>query len=519
MSSFFRDIKEYVGFDEADSARLLEADALVSSEYRAIVDHFYDRILNHPQAHRAITGGAAQVERLKATLRMWLSSAFLGPHDDAYCEMRLRIGRAHVQINLPQQYMFTAMAVIREDVAAALKKGAAPATDLDLTLISFHKLMDLELAIMLHSYKQHSEDQLQSMQRLAGMGRVSESLISTVGSGIIALSVEGRVEEWNREAERIHGCSRTEAIGKDYLRDFLPLEEHVRVGQEFVQILAGTDVRGCENLVLGPDGAMRSLLWNATRLVDDEGEVTGFVMVGQDITERKSAQQAAARAQKMESIGMLAAGVAHEVNNPLAGLTACCTALRNRTVPEQKQEEYWHTIDDALNRIGKIVRGLTDYAQPRAQHATQVPVAEAVSACLNLVAPTLREKNVTIHTTIDESLSVYADRSHVMQALVNLVLNAVYELPEDGEIAFSACSKDGKVGLSVADNGRGIPEHLLQKVCDPFFTTKPAGQGTGLGLSITEGLVKSNGGVLEVRAQDEGGAEFMIWLPTEPGTT
>ncbi|MBI2373660.1 MAG: histidine kinase [Deltaproteobacteria bacterium] len=177
MTSLFDDMKDYVGFTPDDSALLAELAVRVRPHVPAIVDHFYACILRHPRAHAAITGGAAQVERLKGTLREWLESSLVGPHDEAYFERRSRIGRRHVRIDLPQRYMLSAMDVMRTDVRAIVENEYADPELRQRTGNALDKLFDIELAIMLETYKEDSEARLRRKERLATLGQ----LAATVG--------------------------------------------------------------------------------------------------------------------------------------------------------------------------------------------------------------------------------------------------------------------------------------------------------------------------------------------------
>jgi signal transduction histidine kinase len=174
----FRDkVTAYVGFDESSTAALREARPLVAPHFTAIIDDFYATIEAHPDARAAMTGGSAQIGRLKQSLLRWIDELFTGPHDEAYFERRLRIGRVHVQINLPQMYMLTAMDRIRVRTVAALR--TAPQIDgdrLDVMLTAIHQILDIELAIMLESYRDDLLAKNRTAERLATIGQFAAGI-------------------------------------------------------------------------------------------------------------------------------------------------------------------------------------------------------------------------------------------------------------------------------------------------------------------------------------------------------
>ncbi|HVU52348.1 MAG TPA: protoglobin domain-containing protein [Polyangia bacterium] len=175
--TFLENMKLYVGFGPASSAALREAHPLVAPHFGPIIDDFYATIEAHPGARAAITGGAAQIQRLKGSLLRWIDEVFLGPHDEAYFERRARIGRMHVQIDLPQVYMLTAMDRIRVQSLAALRAGSALRTeDAERMITALHQILDMELAIMLETYREDLLAKNRTAERLATIGQFAASI-------------------------------------------------------------------------------------------------------------------------------------------------------------------------------------------------------------------------------------------------------------------------------------------------------------------------------------------------------
>jgi signal transduction histidine kinase len=176
LSTFREKVLAYVGFDEASTAALREARALVAPHFGPIIDDFYATIEAHPDARAAITGGAMQIARLKQSLLRWIDELFTGPHDEAYFQRRLRIGRVHVQINLPQMYMLTAMDRIRVQTVAVMRDAGTDEGQLRRMLTAIHQMMDIELAIMLESYRDDLLSRNLTAERLATIGQFAAGI-------------------------------------------------------------------------------------------------------------------------------------------------------------------------------------------------------------------------------------------------------------------------------------------------------------------------------------------------------
>jgi signal transduction histidine kinase len=206
------DIHAYVGFGPLDADRLRELRELAAPEFPAIAARFYDSVLSHPQAHAAITGGAEQVARLQQTLVEWMDSGLSGPHDAEYLRRRLRIGRVHVAIGLPQRYMFTAMNRIRVDLHRIVDERLERTHAARETHDALDKLLDTELALMLHSYQQDSEERLLRRERLAAMGQFAGSIghdlrnpLGVIASSAFLLRKHTGDEHARRHLDRIDG--------------------------------------------------------------------------------------------------------------------------------------------------------------------------------------------------------------------------------------------------------------------------------------------------------------------------
>ena len=220
------------------------------------------------------------------------------------------------------------------------------------------------------------------------------------------------------------------------------------------------------------------------------------------------------QAEKLSSVGLLAAGVAHEINNPLAGVMACVRALRENTVVGERREEYFEAVRDGLERIHATVQGLLDFARPQRTGISEVDGTDIVKSCLLLLAPHIRKKNIQMDLRCEQHpVTLMGNRSELIQAAMNVLLNAIHASSDGSTIEVDGVEETKRVGLRFTDHGTGIPKGLIPRVIDPFFTTKDPGQGTGLGLSVTAGILQAHKGELAIESEEGKGTAITFWLP------
>ncbi|MBC7901161.1 MAG: HAMP domain-containing protein [Saprospiraceae bacterium] len=234
-----------------------------------------------------------------------------------------------------------------------------------------------------------------------------------------------------------------------------------------------------------------------------------------DIDSLKQMNEQLMRTDRLAAMGTLAAGVAHEVNNPLASISSLIQMMRSKTpVGDTGVIENLDLISTQISRITQVTHDLTDFARVRPAAKSPVDINQVIAASLRFASFDESFQKLRIETDLAEDLpSVYADSDQLQQVFLNLFLNARDAMPDGGEISVSTSQDDSDVMVAIADNGTGIDDLTAKKVFDPFFTTKPAGKGTGLGLAVCYGIVTAHGGRIEMESNAPAGTKFIVSLP------
>ena len=345
-----------------------------------------------------------------------------------------------------------------------------------------------------------------------------ETAFDALSEGIAVVDTDGVVRRANRSLASLLGVPVSTLVGTALGDALLGTGK----SQPLSELLAGTR-RGERSapLVVRSERLQRTVRVNAAHIAGAGFEQSVVVLV-EDVTEQQALETQLVQSEKLAAVGQLVSGVAHELNNPLTSIAGLSEFLLEQKELGKKDRGHLQVIQEQAERAGRIVRNLLTFARKGTGERDLVDLNDVIRRTLSLTAYDLKLKDITVTRELSGALpEVLGDRHGLQQVVLNLVTNAaqaVTENPRDRprEITVSTWF-DGQVHLRVADSGPGIPEHVLQNVFTPFFTTKEPGKGTGLGLSITYSIVESHGGHLTIEPPPaSGGAAFRVDLPPAP---
>ena len=349
-------------------------------------------------------------------------------------------------------------------------------------------------------------------------------IVDALPLGLYVVDRAYRVHAWNRTRETgTQGVAREAAIGRTVF-DVLRRQAPDLLRREFDDVFATGAVRQYE-IASRATGETRTYRVSKIPMRLGGNEVTHVITLGEDITEEKRAQARVTQAEKLAAVGQLAAGVMHEVNNPLATVGACAESLALQlpnAIPEagarDRAGELCRIIDLEVQRAKRIVNGVLEFSHPSDEAKGPLGLAAVVDEALLLLRHHARFKRVAADRVLDDALPpVMGSAPQLVQVLVALLLNAADAMHGSGTVVVRTARAGGEALLEVHDRGHGIAPADLSRVFEPFFTTKPLGLGTGLGLAICYGIVRDHGGRIEAESTVGRGSTFRVRLPLAPG--
>jgi len=353
--------------------------------------------------------------------------------------------------------------------------------------------------------------------------RFIEAIIDSLPLSLYAVDRHYRVVAWNRNRELGElGIPRGSALGKNVFKVLTRQPRNV-LEEEFSRVFASGEIERIEQETTTNRGEVRHWLISKIPMwADPSGEVSHVITVGEEVTDRVEAQRAVARAEKLAAVGRLAAGVVHEINNPLATISACAESLESRlnegafdaSPMVEDLREYLGLIRSEAFRCKSITNGLLDFSRTRASDHVTINLGDVIHSAVRLLSHQKRRSAVEFRLDLADDLSpVSGDPGQLQQAVIALATNALDAMVISGMLTIAAKNQDDKVVVDVIDNGVGIPQENLPKIFEPFFTTKEIGKGTGLGLAVCYGILTEHGGALDVQSTVGVGTTFTITLP------
>lgn len=464
----YDEMKSWVGFGPADEARLRELQGFVAVELDRITDQFYSRILANPEAARVITS-EAQIARLKGTLKTWAIELLEGPHDLVYFDKRQRIGRRHVEVGLPSRYMYLAMNGMRAEFC---RIAHAHFADAHAHCEAVGKVMDLDLAIMSGTYVREREAlQLANLQEVLVAHLPVSVLVADASGRVVAMTAAAR----DLLAADIRPGRRWDEALPTALREDPHLQAAVRglLDREPGHPAAPVEVR------VQAEG--RTLHANVLPL--DHAQARVLIHVD-DLTETLLSEARTRKAEALAQIGALSAAVAHELRNPLAGISGAIQVIARSMPTDDRRKPIMDKVEQQVRRLDALVSDLLAFARTTEPDLRETDLVEIARVVADLVHREYAEARIVVEGTG----RARADANLTQQILLNLVQNAVQAQDGRGLVVVSVSSDR----IDVSDDGGGVPEDVQPRIFDPFFTTRA--RGTGLGLAICRKLATAMGG-------------------------
>ena len=340
-------------------------------------------------------------------------------------------------------------------------------------------------------------------RNLAYLKEFSENIIESAPLGIVTIDSLLRVKYWNKGMETITGIKKSVAINRS-VQPLLP----------WISRTTWLQNRPQEMVVQTP--SQQTIKINISPFKDPSG---GFVVILENITEKKKMEEQLLQTSKLASLGKLTAGISHEIGNPLASISSLVQELSSLDMDSPENADFsveaLKTINSHIERIAKTVRSLGDFARISSSEKTASNISEILDRTVNLVKYDKRFKNIKLTTDIEPVPPFKVNPDQIQQVFLNLMLNALDAMPDGGLLDVSIKNQNSFVEIAFSDTGPGIDDAVIDRIFDPFFTTKPLGKGTGLGLSICYGIIKEHNGAINVKSKQGGGTTFVIKLPRE----
>ena len=351
--------------------------------------------------------------------------------------------------------------------------------------------------------------------------RFTGLIIDSLPVGLYVVDRAYRIQIWNRQRETgAPGLRRDEVMGRQVF-EVLTRQPAAELRAEFDRVFQTGEVLQAElDVTLGGEARSYRLTKIPMRLEGDE--ISHVITIGEDVTDSRRIQSQIMQSEKLAAIGQLAAGVMHEINNPLATISACVAAITGRLDDATGAEravvdEYLELIDKEVDRCTRIVDGLLDFSRPKGKAKGRVVLNALVDETLFLMKHHQRFKRLTVARELDATLpATMGNAEQLTQVLMAMMLNAVDAMDDRGKLTLRtgrSPSRSDEVLLEIEDTGVGIPRADQSKIFEPFYTTKAPGRGTGLGLSICYGIVEDHKGRIEVDSQPGRGTTFRVFLP------
>jgi hypothetical protein len=344
----------------------------------------------------------------------------------------------------------------------------------------------------------------------------SDNVIESISLGVVVVTAEGRITVWNGAMAAISGIPRDRAVGRQ-LDEVLPAD----LTAALRDMVDGPDwiVKELTQLFKAHlDGGGHPRLINVTLspFISRDNVNTGTLLVVDDITDKVRLENQLQQAEKLSSIGLFAAGLAHEVNTPLAGISSYAQMLLEETAADDPRRDLLKKIERQSFRASEIINNLLNFARFSDRDFEEVNINALMLDTLSLLEHQFRKHRIQVEMNFDPTLpKTVGNGGKLQQVFMNLFLNARDSMPDGGKLKLATRLENSELVVEVEDTGVGISKEDIRRIYDPFFTTKPVGKGTGLGLSVSYGIIQEHSGRIAVTSEPGRGTSFSLYLPVK----
>ena len=395
--------------------------------------------------------------------------------------------------------------------------GAQQATGKMIQIISFHLVALLVVGLLSSRLSERhfsGQELAETTKTLANLRALHERIVESIRSGLITTDLDGNVFTFNAAATEITGYRLDEMAGHSIYELFGDIREQIDIS--LAAAGGGEQLPRFEADLLTPDGFAVRIGFSVSLLFSETNEATGLIITFQDLTDIRSMEESVRRKDRLAAVGRVAAGLAHEIRNPLGAMRGAIQVLETNMPPESIHSSLMDIILKESDRLNRIITNFLDYARPMAGEFVQTNVGETIKDTISLLkhSPDIKDHHILEYDIGDESVQISADQTQLKQIFWNLARNAIQAMPDGGTFRISLEKiPNNRIRITFADTGLGMSQDHVEQLFEPFSNSTTG--GTGLGLSIVYQIVKDHNGAINVRSRKGEGTVITVELPRE----
>ena len=461
------------------------------------------------------------IDAFLVTSLVWRTGDITSPYISLYIVL---IGVASIFLSKRATLMLAALCVglfIFLSAAAYLAYIQSAATTEDVSkiiqIVGFHIVAFLVVGLLsarLAERYTSSRELEEATKTLANLRVLHERIIESIRSGLITIDLDGKIYTFNRTAQEITGFSAEEMRGESILNLFGDIRREIE--EALSDEAFKSDVQKRHEIgFTTPDGFVVQLGYSISPLYSESGERTGLIVTFQDLTQIRSMEESIRRKDRLAAVGRVAAGLAHEIRNPLGAMRGSIQILESKASADPAQANLMEIILRESDRLNEIITNFLKYARPKASKFAEIDARQPIEDTITLLrhSPEISKDHKLVSDLPDKPVTINADASQLKQIFWNLSRNAVQSMPEGGTLRVSLNEvSDNRITIEFSDTGCGMSPEQVEQLFEPF--SKSTTGGTGLGLSIVYQIVRDHNGTINVSSKEDAGTEIKIHLPT-----